>query len=143
MQQQYTKHHAGDLLWSDPDVFPAFQQLKFVRPEVSIGTATPKYNSWSESFAATKLEILKQMPFDVALLGCGSYGLPLTRYIVEDLKRTAIYIGGGLQILFGIKGRRWISHTEIRRLFNQNWVFPLDEETPSGASKVEDSSYWK
>ncbi len=89
-----------------------------------------------------KRNIRKQLPFDVAILGCGAYGLPLVNFIVHELKRPAVYIGGGVQILFGIKGRRWLSHPVISTFFNDNWVFPSDNEKPSGADQVEGSSYW-
>ena len=48
------------------------------------------------------------MDFDIALLGCGCYGHPLCDFIRNELNKSAIYIGGGLQLLFGVMGGRWI-----------------------------------
>ena len=49
---------------------------------------------------------ISKIDFDVALLGCGGYGLPLCNYIRHTLGKSAIYVGGGLQLLFGVMGSR-------------------------------------
>ena len=51
-------------------------------------------------------EDIKYINFDIALLGCGGYGLPLCHFIKTKLNKSAIYIGGGLQLLFGVFGGR-------------------------------------
>lgn len=50
---------------------------------------------------------ISTIDFDIASIGCGAYGLPLAGFIMEELHKKAIYMGGGTQWLFGIKGRRW------------------------------------
>ena len=45
---------------------------------------------------------IKKLDFDIALLGCGGYGLPLCNFIIKDMDKSAIYIGGGLQIIWVI-----------------------------------------
>ena len=84
----------------------------------------------------------EQAPFDVVMLGCGAYGMPLTKYAWEKHHAMAVYIGGGLQILFGIKGKRWDDTSIGKRLYNEHWVRPLDSDKPSGAGKVEGGAYW-
>jgi hypothetical protein len=77
----------------------------------------------------------------LAIVGAGCLSLP----IVAGLKAkgiTAIHMGGATQILFGIKGRRWLSHEIISRLFNDAWVFPSANEVPDRAGRVEGSCYW-
>jgi len=77
----------------------------------------------------------------LAIVGAGCLSLP----IVAGLKAkgiTGIHMGGATQILFGIKGRRWLSHEIISRLFNDAWVFPSANEVPDGAGRVEGSCYW-
>jgi hypothetical protein len=77
----------------------------------------------------------------LAIVGAGCLSLP----IVAGLKAkgiTAIHMGGATQILFGIKGRRWLSHEIISRLFNDAWVFPCANEIPDRAGRVEGSCYW-
>lgn len=44
--------------------------------------------------------------YDIVLLGCGAYGFPLAAYAKRRGKQ-AIHMGGSLQLLFGIKGKRW------------------------------------
>lgn len=47
-----------------------------------------------------------------------------------------------MQVLFGIKGRRWDSHPFISTLYNEFWVRPRQNETPEGAIMVEGGCYW-
>jgi len=58
------------------------------------------------------------------------------------LGEKAIHIGGGTQLLFGIKGKRWDDYKPAARYYNQYWVRPLPEETPENAKKVENGIYW-
>lgn len=50
---------------------------------------------------------IKKLDFDVALLSCGGYGNHLSYFIYKEMNKSALYIGGGLQIWFGIMGKRW------------------------------------
>ena len=74
--------------------------------------------------------------FDIALLGCGAYGLPLAAH-VKRLGRKSVHIGGACQVLFGIKGLRWDGHELISRLYNEHWVRPRETERPAGYLAVE------
>lgn len=77
----------------------------------------------------------------LAIIGCGALSLP----IAAALKKrgiSAIHLGGATQILFGVKGRRWISHDVISKFFNDAWVSPADDETPTSAATVEGGCYW-
>ena len=77
--------------------------------------------------------------FDVCLIGCGAYGLPLAA-AVKKMGKQAIHIGGPLQLLFKIKGKRWVNSDDYE--FDKSWISPLTEDIPSQASKVEDACYW-
>ena len=93
--------------------------------------------------------------FDICILGCGAYGLPLAAF-VKRLGKQAIHMGGATQLLFGIKGRRWIEdyngywhyrpgidiNIDYKPLFNDYWVFPGDSERPKDMKKVENGCYW-
>ena len=87
-------------------------------------------------------EALK-IPFDVALIGCGAYGLPLACKL-KCAGKQAIHIGGATQILFGIIGRRWEQNSkEVSDLFNEHWVRPSSEETPENKARNEfGGAYW-
>ncbi len=56
-------------------------------------------------------------------LSCGAYGIPLGASISAH-KRNAIYVGGILQTMFGIMGKRWDSRPEISQFMNVHWIYP-------------------
>ena len=81
-------------------------------------------------------------PFDVALMGCGGYGLPLAAYIRGNLSRSAIYEGGGTQLMFGIWGSRWVGRPDVKAIANEFWVHPSKSEVPSNAKELEGAAYF-
>jgi hypothetical protein len=87
---------------------------------------------------------IKKIDFDIALIGCGAYGMPLAAFIKKELNKQAIHMGGCLQLLFGIKGKRWEtdSFKWDKILYNDAWVRPTDDLKPSNYKKVEDGCYW-
>jgi len=137
IQAQYLRH--GSNLFSDPRVLPAFD-LQVFRPPLTHAPMTDGYRSWSEAFQQLRDRVL-EMSFDVALLGCGAYGLPLAAALREE-GRQVIHLGGALQLLFGINGRRWDSDPQIQALTSADWIRPSDDETPSMAFGIEEGCYW-
>lgn len=133
---QYTNRK---LLWSN-NLLPNMQELLIYQSIQSIGNQGP-HSSWIESLNTMKTEIEK-LNFDIALIGCGAYGMPLGAHIKSNMKKIAIHMGGALQILFGIKGYRWDSHDEISKLYNQYWIRPLETEKPTKYKTVEQGCYW-
>ncbi len=88
---------------------------------------------------------IKELDFDVALLGCGGYGIPLASYIRNTLKKSAIYVGGGLQLLFGVTGKRWLTHPIIRRESEREdslWTRPSEAEKIHQNTMIEGGCYW-
>ena len=75
--------------------------------------------------------------FDIAIIGCGAYGMPLAAYC-KQIGKKAVHLGGATQLLFGIKGKRWDNYS----LYNDYWVRPLESETPRNAGKIESGCYW-
>jgi hypothetical protein len=78
---------------------------------------------------------------DIVLIGCGGLGM----VIGHELRmrgKVCIVMGGAIQVLFGIKGRRWQNHSIISTFWNDAWVWPRLEDTPAGADEVESSCYW-
>jgi hypothetical protein len=76
-----------------------------------------------------------------ALIGCGGIGMPVALKLKER-GVICIVLGGAIQVLFGIKGRRWETHSIISKFWNSSWVFPLEEETPGNAKTIEGGCYW-
>lgn len=119
IERQYEKREE---LFANPDVLPEFE-LKTIRAvQTAGGQADARFKDWFEALDWMKQQIAS-IDFDIALLGCGAYGIPLQAYI-KSLGKQSVYVGGGLQILFGIKGKRWDSHPEISRFYNEHWVRP-------------------
>lgn len=78
----------------------------------------------------------------MVLIGCGGLGMLIGS---ECKKRgiVAVVLGGATQVLFGIKGQRWATHSVISQLWNDAWVWPKVSETPQGASQIEGACYWR
>lgn len=99
------------------------------------------FENWFEAFEKMKTDIAS-IDFDVAILACGAYGMPLAAFIKRDLKKKAIHLGGNTQMLFGVKGTRWETDPTFNYLINSHWVKPLAEETPEGHQNIDANSYW-
>jgi len=59
----------------------------------------------------------------------------LADYIFTEKKKQVIYIGGALQLFFGIIGKRWFDNREILTIMNDNWVRP-NKERPANCQRV-------
>ena len=81
----------------------------------------------------------KKRDFDIAIIGCGAYGLPLAAY-VKSIGKQSIHLAGKTQLLFGIKGKRW--HDDPLTPYNKYWISPLPEDTPKNDTKIEKGCYW-
>jgi hypothetical protein len=81
--------------------------------------------------------------FDVALCACGGYGNPLCAAIY-NMGKSAIYVGGVLQMYFGVYGARWERETPeaLSAYKHAGWVRPAPSERPAGREQIEDSCYW-
>jgi len=139
IKSQYKKRH---LLFPDARILPQFE-LKTIKAIQSIANNETPFKNWFEALDHMKEQIMAT-EFDVAIIGCGAYGFPLAAH-VKRMGRKAIHLGGATQILFGIRGRRWESQQEHRRvggMMNEYWSKPLPSETPAGNKKIEDGCYW-
>ena len=88
--QQY---RIRDKLFLGTEVLPAFD-LKTVKAVQTRGKATDtRFSSWFDAFDYMKNEISKKT-FDMAIVGCGAYSLPLCAFIKDKLKRSVIQMGG-------------------------------------------------
>jgi hypothetical protein len=86
-----------------------------------------------------------KIDFDIALLSCGGYGIPLTHFIKKQLNKSSIYVGGGLQILFGVMGQRWEKCPIINKIIRENgckFIRPSENEQIRNLSLIENGCYW-
>jgi hypothetical protein len=88
--------------------YPEFDLLVYNTPITYAGLPAAFYPhaNWFETTAAMTADIAA-LSFDVALLACGSYAMPIGRHIHETMGKQAIYVGGVLQLMFGVMGRRY------------------------------------
>jgi hypothetical protein len=86
-------------------------------------------------------EEIKKKDFDVVLLGCGAYGHMLTHKIHAELNKEAIYVGGYIQTLFGIKNTRNDEHKDL--ITNKYWITQIPNNyKPSNYKLIENGCYW-
>lgn len=136
IKSQYEKRH---LIWDDKELLPEFE-LKTIKAEQTMLGQKSSYHDWFEALDSMK-EKMKNIDFDVALIGAGAYGMPLAAY-AKELGKQSIHLAGWTQILFGIRGKRWVDMPQISKFMNEHWVSPLEEEIPQNYKKVEDGCYW-
>jgi len=141
IESQYKRRN---LLFDNPNVLPKFKSLNVIKSVQSIGGNNCGFNSWFDALHHMEQQI-DATKYDVALIGCGAYGMPLAAHCKKKGKQ-AIHLGGALQLLFGIRGKRWeeqygmVHYTKM--LSNPSWVRPYQEETPAQAQNIESSCYW-
>ncbi|MGQ7945106.1 hypothetical protein [Flavobacterium sp. WC2509] len=137
-----------ELLFANSDVLPEFNLIT-IRAVQSLG-GDCEFSSWFDALNYMKAEINK-VDFDVCLIGAGAYGFPLASY-VKEIGKKAVHVGGSLQLLFGIKGKRWENplygekelgiQGKYPALMNKYWIYPSDDSKPKNANVVEDACYW-
>ena len=137
IQAQYAKR---DTLFKSPDILPNFKLITYRSVNSAMGLKT-EFPDWFAALEKMENDIAK-IDFDIVLLGCGAYGMNLGAFIKRDLGKSALHLGGMLQLLFGIKGRRWETDPKYDILYTSNWVRPLSHETPSANAKIENGCYW-
>lgn len=135
IEKQYAKR---EQLFENKKVLPDFELITFKAENTIFGH--DKFKNWFEVFDYS-CEKISKIDFDVAIIGAGSYGLPLAAFI-KNMGKQAIHMAGATQILFGIKGRRWDDHPIISKLYNESWVRPDATETPEKHKTVENGCYW-
>ncbi|MFT3703316.1 MAG: hypothetical protein QM802_13145 [Agriterribacter sp.] len=129
------------LLFKDERMLPAFELKTLKAVQSIVGTKTA-FNDWFEALDYMKNKI-EAIDFDIAILGCGAYGMPLAAHI-KRMGKQAIHFGGETQTLFGIKGKRWEDaiYNYHNKFYNDYWVRPSNNEKPQDANKMENGAYW-
>ena len=139
IRDQYRYH---DKLFPGTDILPEFE-LKTLKAVQTAGSAVDsRFSNWFEALDWMCRECEK-IDFDIALIGCGAYGFPLAAHI-KKMGKQAIHLGGCLQIMFGLKGRRWDElDPDVAAMYNDYWHYPKQTEIPTGSEGVEGGTYWK
>ena len=138
-------------LFKNTSILPQFASLNVIKAVQTLGTGDTRFNDWFEALDYMKSEIDRH-DYDVCLIGCGAYGFNLAAHVKRSGKK-AVHLGGALQLLFGIKGKRWenpkygvkewgIPVGSYSNLINEYWVRPGDIYKPKNAQDVEGACYW-
>ena len=138
IESQYSNKR--ELLFENKEVLPEFASLQTIKAVQSIAGNPVVFNSWFDALNWMKSEIDKKS-FDIALLGCGAYALPLAAHI-KRIGKKAVHMGGVLQFLFGITSKRYDENEEYKPYINEHFVYPDARDRPKNASAVEGGCYW-
>lgn len=136
IEKQYQKR---EWLFSNPKVLPRFQ-LSTIKAIQTLANNPCDFPNWFAALDHMKGQI-DRMDFDVALISAGSYAFHLAHHC-KMIGKKGIQVAGAGQLLFGIKGQRWIDHHVIDDYINEHWVFPAEDERPANADLVEGGCYW-
>ena len=99
-----------------------------------------------EKFKSDLNAVKNEFDFDIAFVSSGGFGMIICDYILKEMNKSVVYVGGGLQLYFGIMGNRWRTHPKIKNFQNEEWVNVLEEDKPEMLNKnprlCENSCYW-
>jgi len=148
IEYQYIHRH---FLFNNTEMLPDFKSLKIIKAVQTLGEGDTRFKDWFAALEYMKSEIDK-VDYDVCLIGCGAYGFHLAAHVKRSGKK-GIHLGGALQLLFGIRGKRWedpnygVKEWEIPTgsysdMMNEYWVRPAANDRPKNAEKVEGACYW-
>jgi hypothetical protein len=144
---RYQYENNRERLFANPKVLPLFKSLHIIRPPQGIGmSSTGGYATWFDAYHDLCSKI-REVDFEIAIIGAGAYGLPLAAY-VKSIGKQAIHMGGSTQLLFGIKGRRWEVQPNLLyqyKIFNEYWKRIEKDETPKNTNTFENGvqgGYW-
>jgi len=141
-----------EYIFNNKNILPEFE-LILLKSIQSAGGNSVSFKNWLDALHFMESQIDK-IDFDICLLGCGAYGLPLASYIKRKGKKS-IHLGGGLQLLFGIKGSRWdnpnygVNYSQYKdlmkhpysSLYNKYWIRPLASDSEP-LLKIDGGQYW-
>ena len=140
VKAQYLKRN---LLFGDSNILPEFELKTLKAVQTLAGNEDERFDTWFDALQYMFDEAMK-IDFDVAIIGCGAYGMPLAG-MIKDAGKQAVHMGGVTQILFGIKGKRWEqepAYTYIKDMMNDSWSYPLETEKPKSSIQIEGNCYW-
>ena len=131
-------------LYDGVDLFPECTFITVKPPQTQGDERSDSFVKEISAFFK-RLDMVSE-EYDIALVSCGGYGNMVCNYIYEHHRKSAIYVGGVLQMYFGILGERWIrERPDIIKMFvdgNGAWTRPSESEKPKNYVNVEGACYW-
>lgn len=123
-------------------LMPNFDAI-FTAPPMTQGTSL-----FSGNYISNLTEYLDELDgitsrdvIDYALIAAGAYGLPIANFLKEK-SITTIYVGGTLQLFFGVAGARWNNRSDLQLYRTSLWLDKPLESPPRGAKLIEGKTYW-
>lgn len=137
-----TQYEKREHLFPGTDLLPEFDLRCVKAVQTLMGQEDSRFPTWFDALDYMYEEAMKE-PFDIALIACGAYGLPLAARL-RDAGKQAIHMGGALQLLFGVKGKRWDDFDKINCYYSEYWQSPLpsDQLNDGNGNNVENGCYW-
>ena len=87
--KQYSRR---EKLFSNPDVLPGFDLKTLKAVQTIAGEKDERFATWFDALNYMKDE-MKKIDFDIALIGCGAYGMPLA-IEAKKMGKQAVHMGG-------------------------------------------------
>ena len=114
--------------------FP-YSYVTEVKTHEKFGTSFNLYNHICEQ--------IKNESFDIALIAAGGLGIPLAAF-VKSIGRTGLSLGGHLQVVFGVAGKRWKNDQFYNENYiNEYWIDMPPSYHPQNKELLADSgAYW-
>lgn len=139
IRRQYEENRTR--LFENSNVLPEFKTLTCLKAVQSQAGETTGFSDWFEALRSME-HAIDQCDYDVAIIGCGAYGMSLAAHVKRQGK-VALHLAGWTQMLFGVYGERWVSQQpKYGSVINQYWVRPEGDEVIRNAAKIEDGCYW-
>lgn len=130
-------------LYKNNNIFLDDQKLVYYKSyNTSAGNRIEGHRTWIDTYTYMVNDI-NNIDFDIALVSCGGYGLPICNHIKENMKKSAIYVGGGLQLFFGVIGNRWLNDEKWKKRIKESpskFIRPIEKQVNS--HRVENSCYY-
>ena len=116
-------------------------QIEFATPPLTLA-GNHNNTDWQEHLTPFLESLREVKEFDVALVAAGGYGMLIADFIFKEMGKSVMYIGGALQLFFGVIGKRWFDNKDILKLVNDDWIRPDKDDKPANFIKVEKGCYW-
>jgi len=83
---------------------------------------------------------IEKIDFDIALIGAAGLAIPIASY-VKNRGKIGIDLGGHLQVLFGVYGKRWLDKKDWP-YFNDWWIRMPAKNKPKQSDVCDLGAYW-
>lgn len=123
------------------DLFPDCIITTIQPPQTHASNNSREFNIELDEFLQS-LDKIKDT-YDIALVSSGGYANLICCHIFKS-GNSSIYVGGVLQMFFGVLGGRWLNETPdvVRLYLNEYWSRPKESERPKDYKNIENGCYF-